>query len=160
MNTKDYTTAIAVNATTEQAFNSINNIALWWSEDLTGQSQKLNDVFTVRFGETFITIKIVELIPEQKIVWHVIDNYKHWLQYNKREWLNTTISWEISAAENGTKIACTHVGLVPGIECYDGCENAWNFYIKESLFKLLTEGKGIPQLKPALNKVAVTDDSE
>jgi len=151
MNNKDYNTTIALNATAQQAFNSINNVVQWWSEDFEGQSEKLNDVFTVRFGETFITIKIVELIPEQKIVWHVIDNYKHWLQYNKREWLNTTMIWEISAATNGTQISFTHIGLVPGIECYYGCESAWNFYIKESLLKLLTEGKGIP----APNKVPV-----
>ena len=158
MNNKDYNTTIALNATAQQAFNSINNVVQWWSEDFEGQSEKLNDVFTVRFDETFITIKIVELIPEQKIVWHVIDNYKHWLQYNKREWLDTTMIWEISAAGSETQISFTHIGLVPGIECYNGCENAWNFYLKESLFKLLTENKGIPQLKPALTKVAA--DSE
>ena len=38
----------------------------------------------------------------------------------------------------------THVGLVPGIECYEDCEKGWDFYIKESLFKFLTEGKGLP----------------
>ena len=54
------------------------------------------------------------------------------------------MSWEISAKKNATQISFTHIGLVPGIECYNGCEKAWNFYVKESLFKLLTEGKGIP----------------
>jgi hypothetical protein len=57
------------------------------------------------------------------------------------------MNWEIAPANNGTQINFTHIGLVPGIECYNGCEKAWNFYVNESLLKLLTEGKGIPELK-------------
>ena len=143
MNQQDYNVSITVNATVEEAFNAINNITAWWSTDFEGNSEKLNDTFTVRFGETFITIKITEFIPYQKIGWQVIDCYKHWLK-DKKEWQGTSMSWEISTENNSTQINFTHVGLVPGIECYNGCEGAWNEYIKESLFKLITEGKGIP----------------
>jgi len=143
MKKQDYTISITVDTTAQEAFNSINSVSKWWTENLEGSSQKPDDEFTVRFGETFITVKIVELIPNKKILWHVIDCYKHWLK-DKKEWKDTTMSWEISAEKNATQISFTHIGLVPGIECYNGCEKAWNFYVKESLFKLLTEGKGIP----------------
>ena len=146
MKKQDYNVSITVNATTQEAFKSINNVSDWWTRVFEGHSEKLNDVFTVRFGETFITVKIVELIPGKKIGWHVIDCYKDWLK-DKKEWKDTTMSWEISTEKNATQINFTHTGLVPGIECYDGCEKAWNFYVKESLFKLLTAGKGIPELK-------------
>jgi hypothetical protein len=91
-------------------------------------------------------MKIVELVPNKKIVWHVIDCYKHWLK-NKKEWKGTAMTWEISTQTDGTQITFTHIGLVPGLECYDGCENAWGQYINGSLFKLLTMGRGIPELK-------------
>ena len=143
MKTQDYSVSIVANATAEEAFKNINNVPGWWTTFFEGHSEKLNDVFTVRFGETFITVKIIELIPYKKIRWQVIDCYKHWLK-DKKEWKDTTMSWEISIAKNATQISFTHIGLVPGIECYNGCEKAWNFYIKESLFKLLAEGKGIP----------------
>jgi len=146
MATKDYSTTILIDQTPATVFNAINNISGWWTANFEGHSKDLNDVFTVHFGETFITIKIVESIPGKKILWHVIDCYKHWLK-DKKEWKGTTINWEISAEKNATKINFTHKGLIPGIECYDGCEKAWNFYVKESLFKLLTEGKGIPELQ-------------
>ena len=146
MKEQDYHTSITVNATAPEAFKSINNIPGWWTADFEGNSEKPGDVFTVRFGETFITLQVVELIPGKKITWQVIDCYKHWLK-DKKEWLGTKMIWEISAEENGTKISFTHVGLVPGIECYNGCEKAWNFYINESLFKLLTEEKGVPELR-------------
>ncbi len=146
MKKQDYNTSITVNATAQEAFKNINNVSKWWTEDLEGHAEKLNDVFTVRFGETFITMKIVELIPNKKILWHVIDCYKHWLK-DKKEWKDTSMSWEISTEKNATQISFTHIGLVPGIECYKGCEKAWDQYIKGSLFRLLTEGKGIPELK-------------
>ena len=146
MKKQDYSVSIIVNATPEQAFKSINSVSDWWTIAFEGQSEKLNDVFTVRFGETFITIQLVEFVPNRKIGWQVIDCYKHWLK-DKKEWQDTTMSWEISAEKNGTQISFTHIGLVPGIECYNGCEKAWDFYVKESLFQLLTEGKGIPELK-------------
>jgi hypothetical protein len=146
MKKQDYTANITVNATAQEAFNSINNVAGWWTIVFEGSAENLNDVFTVRFGETFITIKIIELVPYQKMGWQVIDCYKHWLK-DKKEWMNTTMAWEISTKKNATQISFTHTGLVPGIECYNGCEKAWNFYVKESLYKLLTEGKGIPELQ-------------
>ena len=143
MKKQDYTVTITANATAQEAFNSINNVAGWWTMAFEGSSENLNDVFTVRFGETFITIRVIELVPCQKTGWQVIDCYKHWLK-DKKEWLNTKMSWEISEVNNEMQISFTHIGLVPGIECYNGCEKAWNFYVKESLFKLLTEGKGVP----------------
>ncbi len=44
------------------------------------------------------------------------------------------------------------MGLVPEIECYNDCVKGWNFYVNESLFKLMTEGKGIPERKKEVNK--------
>ncbi|MEP7372064.1 MAG: SRPBCC domain-containing protein [Chitinophagaceae bacterium] len=146
MKKQDYTTTITVNTTAQEAFKIINNVPGWWTTIFEGHSEKLNDVFTVRFGETFITVKIIELIPGRKIGWHIIDCYKHWLK-DKKEWRDTAMSWEIFPANNATQISFTHFGLVPGIECYEGCEKAWNFYVNESLFKLLTQGKGKPELK-------------
>jgi hypothetical protein len=146
MNELDYTATIIVPVTKQEAFKSITRVSGWWTVCVEGDTEKINDVFTVRFGETFITITIAELIPGKKIVWHVTDCYKRWLR-DKKEWVGTTINWETSAENNTTKIHFTHSGLVPGIECYDVCEKAWDFYVKESLFKLITEGKGMSELK-------------
>jgi len=146
MTRQDYNAIITVEATPQEAFDAINDVSKWWSTDFEGRSEKLDDVFTVRFGETFITLKITAFIPEQKIGWHVTDCYKHWLK-DKKEWQDTTMTWEISANGDKTQIDFTHFGLIPGIECYNGCEKAWDFYLKASLFKLLTEGKGMPELK-------------
>jgi hypothetical protein len=136
---------IQVPASAEKAFSSINNVADWWSADLEGHPEKLNGVFTVHFGEVFITLRVTGLVPFEKIHWYVMDCYKPWLK-NKQEWNGTEMIWEISEAKNKTEICFTHIGLVPEVECYAGCEKAWEFYIKESLFKLLSGGNRIPEL--------------
>jgi hypothetical protein len=37
-----------------------------------------------------------------------------------------------------------HIGLKPGIECFEDCVSGWDEHIKDSLFRLINEGKGTP----------------
>lgn len=141
MKKKDYHTSFKVNAPAGEVFNSINLVSKWWTADLKGSTQKAGDIFTVRFGQTFITMKITESVPGKKITWLVIDCNKHWLK-NKKEWIDTKLAWEISTNNNATQVDFTHLGLVPGLECYDACENAWTGYLHSSLLNLVTSGKG------------------
>ncbi|MBC8046892.1 MAG: SRPBCC domain-containing protein, partial [Fimbriimonadaceae bacterium] len=75
MNDKDYNISITVNATAQEAFESINSVTQWWTENLDGSSQKLNDEFTVRFDDVHMSKqKLVEVIRDKKIVWLVTDS--------------------------------------------------------------------------------------
>jgi len=140
----DFHTGITVTATPKEAFDRINNVTKWWTENVEGNSKKLHDEFTVRFGDIhYSKQKLVEFIPDKKVVWHVTDSYLSWLN-DKHEWNNTIISFEITVKDNQTHILFTHIGLVPEIECYKDCSNAWSQYIQESLFNLITTGKGQP----------------
>ena len=141
----DYNAVITVNKKAEDVFKKATAIATWWTENTEGSSQNLNDIFTVRFGETYVTFKTIELVPNQKIVWLVTDCLLPWLT-DKREWNNTKLILELSAKNGATNISFTHLGLVPEIECYDGCRKGWDQYFKGSLYQLLTEGKGQPAL--------------
>ena len=147
MSPSDFTTTLLVDQTPEKAFNAINNVRGWWTENSEGSTQELNDEFTVRFGETFITMRIAEMIPERKVVWLVTDCYKHWLKNNKTEWTGTKIIFEISRKDKETEVRFTHQGLVPQYECFDICSNAWSQYIQQSLRSLITTGQGEPNSK-------------
>jgi len=146
MEKKDYRITLTVDATADEVFNSINNVAAWWTDDLKGSSLKTGDEFTVQFGDMHVsTQRITELVPAKRIVWLVTESRLSFIS-NQQEWNNTTISFEIDELDDGTRIHFTHIGLVPAIECYKDCSKGWDYYIKGSLYKLLTEGKGTPGL--------------
>ena len=143
MNQQDYHRSISVNKSAKEAFNAIRHVSEFWTKNLDGSSENLNDVFTVHFGETFVDMKIVEYVPDQKIVWLVTDCYLGWLS-DKTEWNNTKIVWEVFNINGSTTVSLTHLGLVPEVECYETCVKGWDFYLKESLYKLITENAGVP----------------
>jgi Activator of Hsp90 ATPase homolog 1-like protein len=90
---------------------------------------------------------LVEVVPDKKVVWLVTKSKLTFLK-NQTEWTGTKISFEIAAKNGKTAIRFIHHGLVPEIECYKDCTGGWNQYIG-SLDKLITTGKGKPELKPA-----------
>jgi hypothetical protein len=103
----------------------------------------LNDVFTVRFGKTFSTIQITEIVPDKKFLWSILNSSLP-LFKDEKVWNGTKMLWEIFYSNNTTEIRMTHVGLTPVKECYEDCSKGWNFYVGESLRKLITEGRGFP----------------
>jgi uncharacterized protein YndB with AHSA1/START domain len=141
--TLDYRISLDTDISPRDAFARINAVADWWTKGFTGQSQKVGDSFTVRFGETFVDFKVAEVVPEAKIVWLVVNSHLHRVK-NKGEWTGTKVIWEASHSQEKTQIVMTHVGLVPDCECYEICEAGWNFCVGESLRKLLTENMGMP----------------
>ena len=147
MKTSDFTTTLLVDQTPEQAFHAINHVRRWWSEEIEGSTNKLGDEFTLQYEDIHrCQIKLVEFIPNKKVVWLVMDNYFKFTK-DKSEWIGNKISFEISKKDNKTQIRFTQFGLVPEYECYDICQNAWSTYIHESLRSLITTGKGLPNSK-------------
>ncbi len=147
MEAQDYNISITVNAAPNKVFETINNVTTWWTENLEGASQKLSDEFTVRFHDIHITTqKLVEAVPDKKVVWLVTESNLNFVE-NKHEWTNTTISFDIEELHGQTQVHFTHFGLVPTVQCYAGCTKGWDYYIKGSLYKLLTDGQGTPGKK-------------
>lgn len=141
--TQDYQSIITAKIAPTEASNKISQVSKWWSLNFEGSS-KPGDVFTVRFknGDRY-EIKVEELIPGKKIVWDVIDADQTWHE-DRDEWTGTKIICDISPDKNGSKVTMTHLGLVPEFECYDRCKLGWDYLLKESLYKYLSEGTGMP----------------
>jgi hypothetical protein len=139
----DFRCSISVNATPAVVTASIQNVSGWWATNVRGTNLHLHDRFTVRFGKTFAILETTELLPGRKIVWTVTDCYLP-LFKNETQWTGTRLEWDISTDGHATSITMTHVGLRPGVECYDDCKIGWTFYVTESLQKLITENKGFP----------------
>ena len=93
--------------------------------------------FSAGSGAHFSKQKLVELLPNEKIKWLVIESNLSFLTKTD-EWNNTKICFTIEEENQNTNVTFTHEGLVPQIECYGGCSGVWSKYLEN--------------LKEALNK--------
>jgi hypothetical protein len=144
MTPQDYTAAIVVNKTPSEAFQAIKNFKAWWSMQIEGETDKLHEVFYYHYKDVHLSkIKLIEIVPDKKLVYHVLDNNFSFIQ-DKTEWKDSKLIFEITTEGDDTKVTFTHEGLNPTHECYDNCIDAWGGYIKKSLFDLITTGKGQP----------------
>jgi len=144
MKEKDYSTSFQVDQTPTEVFTAINNPRGWWSESIEGITDQLNSIYIYHYKDVHLCrIKITELIPEQKVVWHVLDNYFNFTK-DKSEWKNTKLIFEITKKGKKTELHFTHQGLVPEYECFEVCNEAWTHFIKDSLRGLIMTGKGQP----------------
>src|SRR4249920_1063663 len=104
MNTSDFSTTLLVKQTPKEVFKSINSVSKWWTENLDGSSQKLDDEFEVRFGDVhYSRQKLVEVVPDKKVVWLVTDSKLNFIK-DGEEWTGTRISFDILEKEGNTQI--------------------------------------------------------
>ncbi|RAJ00386.1 uncharacterized protein YndB with AHSA1/START domain [Chitinophaga skermanii] len=144
MKTQDFTISFLVPQSAGEVFNAVNNVRGWWSEQVEGKTGALGEVFNYHYQDVHRSrMKIIEFIPNEKVVWLVEANYFNFTR-DHAEWTNTKISFEIASKGDQTELVFTHIGLVPTEECYDICTDAWTNYIRGSLKNLITTGKGKP----------------
>lgn len=152
MSERDYTTSFTVDQSPDEVFAAVNNVRGWWTEGLEGNTDALGAEFTVRFGDVHYSAqKITEFVPGERVVWRVTDSRINFVA-DKQEWTGTEIVFEIGRVNDRTELRFTHVGLVPAIECYGVCSDAWAGYINHSLFTLISQGEG----KPTRNEQVAT----
>jgi hypothetical protein len=147
MTESDFTTTILVDQSPEEVFNAINNVRGWWSEEIEGGTDKLNDEFIYHYRDIHsCKMKLTEVSSGKKVVWFVEENYFSFTK-DKSEWKGTEIIFEISKQGGKTQLRFTHQGLVPSYECYNVCRDGWSNYINNSLSSLIVTGKGKPNPK-------------
>ncbi|MDR3688228.1 MAG: SRPBCC family protein [Fimbriimonas sp.] len=142
--TADFQVSIAVALSPAEAFDKVCSVSAWWTTDIEGQTRGANSNFTVRFEDTYVDFNITEFVPGKAVSWHVTNCYIPWFE-DKTEWTGTTVRFDISPTDSGSKVTLTHVGLKPELECFEGCSAGWQHHISDSLQKLISEGTGIPK---------------
>jgi hypothetical protein len=141
MTDQDYTTTFSVNQTPKEVFDAINNVRGWWEGQIEGKTEKVGDVFTYQH-ESFHRSKqkVTELVPGKKVVWLVVEGGPKFTK-DKTEWKGTKIIFEILKTGGKTLVRFTHEGLIPRLECYESCTDAWGPLVGNNLRKLITKGE-------------------
>ncbi len=141
METINFTSTILVDQTPKEVFEAVVAPQKWWSGEFDGNTKDLGDEFTYRYKDIHYSKQhVAELIPDQKVVWLVIDSQLNFLE-DKSEWTGTKIIFEISREGNKTRLLFTHQGIHPEVECYSACSTAWSQLINQSLYSLITAGE-------------------
>jgi hypothetical protein len=138
MSDLNYTTSFTVDRAPEEVFAAINNVRGWWTGDIEGGTDKLGDEFTYRYEDLhYSKQKVTELVPGEKVVWQVVEAEIKFVT-DRSEWKGTEVTFDIAGKGDKTEVRFTHVGLVPQIECFDSCSDAWGYYINGSLRNFIT----------------------
>jgi hypothetical protein len=138
---ESFSTTIEVEKSPQEVFNCITDVANWWSKDFEGSSKNVNDEFIIHHpGQHYSKQRLVEVIPNKKMVWLVTESTLYWIQNDKQEWTNTKMIFEIRTAGNKTILHFTHEGLVPVKEGYVMCGKGWGMIIKNWLSHFIIYG--------------------
>jgi hypothetical protein len=142
MTTSNFTLTLLTEKTPAEVFQAISNVREWWSgyhsEEIMGRSVNLNDEFSFSAagGIHYSRQKLVEVIPDKKIVWLITDSDFGYIA-KKDEWTGTKVIFEISEKEGKTHLVFTHEGLTPAVECYETCAPSWTMYLQNKLLPLI-----------------------
>ena len=96
MDKQDFTATIWVEQSPHEGFDAAKNFRAWWSEEIEGSTEKLNEVFFYHYKDVHLCkIKLINLIPDKELVYQVIDNQFSFTE-DKSEWINTKLIFTIS----------------------------------------------------------------
>jgi uncharacterized protein YndB with AHSA1/START domain len=142
----DYARTIAIDAPRERVFaalTSLEGVEGWWVDQATGSGGAGDD------------LNLYFACIEEPFVMHVHQATMegiHWtsgLHAALPEWNGTKILFDlVERTPASCELHFRHVGLNPGLACYNTCESGWNRYLP-SLAAYAEKGEGWPNRKTA-----------
>lgn len=147
MNNQNYSTTILVEQSPKEVYNAINQVRKWWSEEIEGPTDQLNKEWFYHYQDIHLCkVKVIELVPEKKVVWEVRENSFNFIE-DKSEWVGNHMVFDIAREGDKTRLTFTQEGLTEFYECFKVCRDGWDNYINNSLYHFITTGKGEPNPK-------------
>jgi len=144
MTKSDFIANFDVEQTPQEVFAAIGNVPGWWSGAVEGVPDRVGAEFTYRVpGVHFCRMRVTDFVPGERMVWRVVESDIEYVG-RKTEWNDTEIRFEMAAEGGMTELRFTHQGLVPALECFDACSNAWNALVTKNLQNLIRTGEVQP----------------
>jgi len=124
------------------ALTKPDEIGHWWTNDLNA-TPEVGSLAEFRFGEWgdfVIRFEVAELDQDKKV---------HWIHRLSpvAQWTGTSVTWQLTPVQNGTRLLFTHDGFSQVDEVYEQTRGNWEYFLA-SLKSYLETGKGTPGLPP------------
>ncbi|HEX5495933.1 MAG TPA: SRPBCC domain-containing protein [Mycobacteriales bacterium] len=142
--TEDFTAVLKLPAspdTVSALFTSAAGVSRWWGP--TQGDGAVGGTLVANFGHHGTNaMRVLEAGPT-RVVWASIAPEGTTPTRHTREWLGTTMEFDIVPAGTGTELRFRHAGLTPRLECWDLCYAGWTHYLA-SIEACATTGTGTP----------------
>jgi uncharacterized protein YndB with AHSA1/START domain len=140
---------VGVEAPASRVFDAITTqagLAGWWTRGAKAEPHA-GAVLTFPFANGSVTMKVVELVPDRRVVWQCLSG--------AAEWIGTTLIFELrrgathDAARRGvdgdaeTELFFAHRGWRDAVPFMHHCSTKWALFLV-SLKSLVEEGVGQP----------------
>ena len=116
------------------ALTTRDGLARWWTTDTSG-SGVVGSVLEFRFGAGGIDMKVLELIPVERVLWQVVAG--------PDEWMGTRVSFELRQESDWATVMFKHEGWKEPVEFMHHCSTKWAVFLL-SLKSLVETGEGSP----------------
>jgi|SRR5829696_6371542 len=126
-----------------EALTTVDGLSSWWTHDTTGEPD-VGKTLAFRFPVGGFDMEVVELQPDERVVWRVVDG--------PDEWLGTTVEWDLRQEGDWTIIKFAHRGWREPVDFMHHCSTKWGSFLM-SLKALVETGAGAP----APDDVAISD---
>lgn len=128
-------------ATVSAWFTSAAGVSLWWGPT-TGDGAVGGTLIT-SFGEHGVNAVRVAVATPIRVVWEPIVAPGTTPTGHTKEWLGTTIEFDIAPTDTGTQLRFRHADLTPQLVCWQDCDAGWTHFMA-SIAALAATGTGTP----------------
>ena len=111
-----------------------DGLARWWTTDTSG-SGVVGSVLKFCFGAGGIDMKVLELVPAERVLWQVVAG--------PDEWMGTRVSFDLRQESDWAIVVFKHEGWKEPVEFMHHCSTKWAVFLL-SLKSLVETGKGAP----------------
>jgi uncharacterized protein YndB with AHSA1/START domain len=129
---------VAIKAAPERVYDALTTtegLAGWWARDTTGDGQP-GGTLAFRFGPGGFDMAVKEAVPDERVLWEVVDG--------PAEWIGTHVRWELRHEDDGwTGVMFHHEGWREPVDFMHHCSTKWATFLM-SMKSLLETGTGAP----------------
>ncbi len=124
------------------AITQQDEIVQWWAYEARVKPEvgSLGE-FRFRPPAGVLQFEVAELDQDEKV---------HWIsRQGPPHWAGTSVTWQLTPVQNGTKLVLTHDGFAQIDEGYEQTRGNWKYFV-DSLKSYLETGKGTPGIPPSV----------